>query len=263
MKLNKSISGVVLAVLLSMVPLQAQTYNKAVRTGTWSVYVYGGLSGFYDLRDVPVDADIKSDVSPDFASGVKYNIRPWVRTGFNLGYAPLNAINNSVRSSTTEEHGVTLGDHDDGVRTVNSSVVLDDHYQHLLFGDFNIDLNLLYPLNADGRWNIWIGTGAGFMADWDRGVSVNVVSERIESRGYDHYNVYTHDSVTTSATDNCTGAFYVPVRFSVEFDVSPRWTVGLRGEYKWTSFDRTLMPVGVWSAGVSIACNILHPAGGR
>jgi len=262
MKLSKPILVVVLAVLLPMVPLQAQTYNKAVRTNTWSVYVYGGLSGFYDLRNVPVDADIRSTINPDFAVGMKYNIRPWIRAGFNLGYSSLTAVNNAIRSTTTVEYGVTLGARSDGVRTVNTSVILDDHYQHLLFGDLNIDFNLLCSLNADGRWNVWLGTGAGFMNDWDRSVVVTVVSENIESRGYDHYNVYTHDYVNTSALDNCFGALYVPVRLSVEFDIN-RWTVGLRGEYKWTSFDRDLLPVGVWSVGASVAYNILGKRKGR
>lgn len=260
--MNKPILVAALAVLLPVVSLQAQSYNRTVRTDTWSVYVYGGLSGFYDLRDVPVEADIRSTIHPDLALGMKYNIRPWVRTGFNLGYSYLNAVNNAARSMKTEESGVTLGAYNDGVRTVTTSVVIDNHYQHLVFGDLNADLNLLCPFNADGRWNVWIGTGAGFMADWDRSVVVYVVNERIESRGYDHHNVYTHDYVTTSGIDNSFGALYIPVRLSVEFDIN-RWTVGLRGEYKWTSFERALLPVGVWSIGAGIAYNILGKGKGR
>lgn len=256
MRISKHILVVALAAMLPGAALQAQTYNDTVRTNTWTIYGYGGVGGYHGLRDV-TDAGTRSALTPDLALGVKYNIKPWVRVGLEVGYNLLKSKNDGIAQSTIVNNGVSLLGHNDGVQTITKSIVVDNHDQHTLGADLNADFNLLDIFGGGGKWNIWLGTGVGYMFGWDRGTKSTVISEETVSQGDDHYNVGNHDYITSDGTDTETNALYIPARLSVEYDISPMWTIGARGQYKYLPLDHRYTPEGIWGAGVSIAYNFV------
>lgn len=262
MKYHKYLLTVVLAAMLPGATLQAQTYNDTVRVNTWSVYGYGGASGFHGLRGAS-DAGVRSAITPSYSLGVKYNIRPWVRLGLDLGILPIRGLSKGIVTSTTVEEGVTLGSYSDGVRTTKVATLFDNHYQHLVATDLTAELNLLRPLRLDGRWNVWAGGGIGYLAGNNHCVATTATSESIVAKGDDHFNVYGHDIVSTDARDIRVDGIYVPLRFSTEYDIFPLWTIGARAEYNWLPQNHNLTPVGIWSAGVSLAYNFVADVYGR
>lgn len=254
MKLYKKLLVVALAAMPAAT-LQAQTYNDTVRTNTWTLYGAGGISGYHGLRGGS-DTGVRQAIAPDFSVGVKYNIKPWVRVGLNLGYTKIKALNNGLAHTQTITNNFQIGDRTDGVLTTDKVILSNSNNIHLAGADLNADFNFLelFP-QRDQRWNLWVGTGVGYLYGWNRSTMITAVSEEGISKGDDHFNVYNHDYVTTQLSNTQINTLYIPVRLSAEYDITPHWTVGLKGEYKSLPLDKTLTPKGLWSANATIAYN--------
>lgn len=254
MKLYKKLLVVALAAMPAAA-LQAQTYNDTVRTNTWTLYGAGGVSGYHGFRGGS-DTGVHQTVAPDFSVGVKYNIKPWARVGFNLGYTKIKAMNNGLAHTQTITNNFQIGDRTDGVLTTDKVILSNRNDIHLAGADLNADFNILELFQQRNQhWNLWFGTGVGYLHGWNRSTLTTAVSEEGISKGDDHFNVYNHDYITTESANTHINTLYIPVRLSLEYDITPRWTVGVKGEYKFMPLDVDLTPKGIWSVNASIAYN--------
>lgn len=248
---------------LTVAGLNAQTYNDTVRTHTWSIYGQGGASYYHGMRGASVK-DSRRPVSPDAALGLDYNIKPWVRVGLNLEYTMLKATGKFISSRTEKTDGFVITDPTTN-KTYNTTLetkidMLQNRYNmHYTMADINADFNFmeLWP-NRKAQWlNLWIGTGVGYLHGWSRHTATTSYSELAEAKGDAYYNVYSHNYLKTNVEKRQVNALYIPVSLSLEFDITPRWTVGLAGQYKYLPLDRNLTPKGIASGGVLLRYNFV------
>lgn len=248
---------------LTVAGLNAQTYNDTVRTHTWSVYAQGGASFYHGMRGASVN-DSRRPVSPDAALGLDYNIKPWVRVGLNLEYTMLKATGKYVSSRTEKKDGFVITD-PTTKKTYNTTLetkidVLQNRYNmHYAMADINVDFNFMELWhNRKAQWfNLWIGTGVGYLHGWSRHSATTSYSELAQAKGEGYYNVYSHNYLKTDVDKRQVNALYVPVSLSFEFDITPRWTLGLAGQYKYLPLDRELTPKGIVSGGLLLRYNFV------
>ncbi len=248
---------------LTVAGLNAQTYNDTVRTHTWSIYGQGGASYYHGMRGASVK-DSRRPVSPDAALGLDYNIKPWVRVGLNLEYTMLKATGKYVASRTEKKDGFVITD-PTTKKTYNTTLetkidLLQNRYNmHYAMADVNVDFNFMELWhNRKAQWfNLWIGTGVGYLHGWSRHSATTSYSELAEAKGDAYYNVYSHNYLKTNVEKRQVNALYVPVSLSLEFDITPRWTLGLAGQYKYLPLDRELTPKGIASGGILLRYNFV------
>lgn len=252
----KCILGVTVA-FLATVTLQAQTYNDSVRTGTWSVYIQGGVSNYHGVRSELFDKS-KRTISPDINWGVKYNIKPWVRVGVNAGYTMLKSTGKSILSSTTIDNNFLVGDHRTTLEK-ESDRLQNSNSAHLLGLDANVDFNILqiWP-ERKAQWiNLYAGMGIGYMHGWNRNSQTWSFNEKAVAEGDGYYNVYSHSYIASSHDKTQFNTLYVPLSLSLEFDVMRQLTLGVMGQYKYLPMKKEFSPKGVYSAGIVIRYNFV------
>lgn len=245
------------AVCMTAVTAGAQrqvTYNDTVRTHSWSVYVGGGVNGTSNIRTM--ERATRRYAGPEGWLGVKYYINPMWRLGINAGYARNKFVNGDLLTTETETPNFTVGEH---TTTLNTTAVRlnGDQRSDNFYADLNIDWNILdlWHNRKIQKLNIWLGVGAGFMhADWN-GSNIWAVDERALAQGDTWFNVYDHSYVMTKTNHNIANTLYLPVTLSVEWDVTPYWTVGARGQFKYMPSKKDFSPYGMWSAGLTVAYN--------
>lgn len=234
------------------------TYNDIVRRNTVSLYVNGGISNYLNFRGGSVTG-VQSSIAPDISLGLKYNIKPWVRVGLNLGYTKIKAKNAGIDSTRTVTPGYQVGEYKDAILTVDKAVLVNRNDNHLALADLGIDFNILeLAQNRNQIWNLWLGFGVGYMHGWNRNTVTTAIREEAVASGSDHFNIYNKDYIITDATTGNISSLYIPVRLSVECDVSPRWALGLKGEYKYMPLDKDFTPKGIWSANFTIAYSFVR-----
>ncbi len=255
-KYFKLILGVA-TVFISVVTLQAQTYNDTVRTNTWSVYMQGGASSYHGVRSALFD-NSKRTIAPDFDLGVKYNIKPWVRLGLNVGYTMLKSTNKYVSSSTTIQNNFMVADYPTTLET-KIDRLQNRNNTHLLGADINTDFNILDIWhNRKTQWiNLYAGVGVGYMHGWNRNSQTYAYSESAVAKGEGYYNVYSHTYMKSNADKSQFNTLYVPLSLSLEFDISRQLTVGAIAQYKYLPIKKDLTPKGIYSAGVVIRYNFV------
>lgn len=248
---------------LAVVGVHAQTYNDTVRTHTWSLYVQGGASIYHDMRGADV-SDSRRPVSPYGAIGFKYNIKPWVRWGLNLEYTMLKATGKYVTSEKTVDETYVITDPSTGktypaTLETNIDRLQNRYNMHYAMADLNVDFNLLdiWHNRKAQKWNLWLGTGVGYLHGWSRHSLTYSYRQEAVAKGSGYYNVYTHNYITSSACKEQVNALYIPVRLSLEYDITPRWTIGVMGQYKYLPLDKELTPKGMASGGVLIRYNFV------
>lgn len=256
MKHLKTILGVATA-LLSVATLQAQTYNDTVRTKTWSVYAQGGVSSYHGVRSALFD-NSKRTIAPDLDLGVKYNIKPWVRLGLNVGYTMVKSTNKYVLSSTTTQDGFMVGDY---ATTLETKIdrLQNRNNMHLLGADVNADFNILDIWHyRKAQWiNLYAGVGVGYMHGWNRNSQTYSYSESAVAKGDGYYNVHNHTYMKSAADKSQFNTMYVPLSLSLEFDVSRQLTVGAIAQYKYLPIKKDLTPKGIYSAGIVVRYNFV------
>lgn len=248
---------------LAMVSLNAQTYNDTVRTHTWSVYGQGGVSIYHGMRGADV-SDSRRPISPDFAVGVKYNIKPWVRIGLNLEYTMLKATGKHVFSQTVKNENFVITDPSTKKTyptTLETKIdrIQNRYNMHYAMADLNVDFNImeLWHNRKAQKFNMWLGVGAGYLHGWSRHSLTNSYRQEAIAKGEGYYNVYTHNYMTTDVSKKQVNALYIPASLSLEYDITPRWTVGLIGQHKYLPLDKELTPKGIASGGVVIRYNFV------
>lgn len=237
--------------------LRAQTYNDSVRTHTWSVYMQGGISGHHGVRSPLFDRS-KQMIAPDLNLGMKYNIKPWVRVGANIGYTRMNATDKTILSQSSTQSGYPIGDHI-GTLEVRSDRLQNRNKADLLGLDVNADFNILDIWhNRKLQWmNLYAGIGVGYMHGWNRNVQTTSFNETGIAQGDGYYNVYTHAYMESDSFRSQFNALYIPLSLSWEFDVHRRLTLGVIGQYKWIPTKADFSPKGIYSVGVVVRYNFV------
>lgn len=236
----------------------AKTYNDSIRSHSWSVYIGGGVNGTSNIRGM--ERASRRYAGPEGWLGVKYYISPMWRVGLNAGYAHNKFVNGDVITSTWETPNFQVGDHTTTLVT-NAARLNGDNLGDHYYADLNIDWNLLdlWHHRKAQKLNVWLGVGAGFMHNsWD-GSNIWAYDENALAQGDTYFNSYSHSYVKTFGSSNIANSLYVPGTVSVEYDILPTLTVGLRGQFKWQPMKKDFTPYGMWSGGITIAYNF----GGR
>lgn len=234
----------------------AKTYNDTVRTNTWTVTVGGGVSGTTKPRGAEANTHLR--VGPEAFVGVKYNITPMWRVALNLGYIYNRNFTEGFVTSTTEKDGFMVGDHSTTLVT-NAARIRNTWKGHEYYAELAANWNILdlWHYRKAQKWNLWLGAGVGYMyTDWTNGQMWGF-DENALAQGDTYFSMYTHSYYKEHSYGHYLNSVYVPLSLSLEYDITPRWTVGAYGHAKWFPKNEDLMPRWMWGAGVSISYNFL------
>ncbi len=254
--MKKYLLGSVVA-LCAAAGLQAQTYNDTVRTRTWSVYAQGGLTWWQGLRGVDV-SNARHPLTPDAAVGVDYNIRPWIRVGLKAEYIMLKTTAKLGKSLPQTVADMEISGRP-GTVTTNTGVVENRNNMSVAAADVNVDFNILqlWSRRKAQQLNLWIGTGVGYWHGWNRHSYATAVRKVGAAEGDGYANYYFNASIDASGTASHTNVLYIPASLSLECDITPRWTAGVFGEYKYLPLRKELTPKHVVSFGLRLAYNFV------
>lgn len=223
----------ILLALFVAVPVFARTEGEGagsvvcrdLRTG-WSIYGGGGLSRASGVQYPNVNARRSLDFSPAVVGGVDFTLRPWVRFGAEYLWSrwrreqrpsvpdPSVMPFKAYGSHLTDGHGVSL----------------------------HADINFMCFRKA-GRmhgFNIWAGTGVGFMSGVGNEYSLLFSTTQTHDGttvpvGGD-VSMGNEGSVTITGNvqslneDFRFNRIVIPVTLHFEVDLSLRWTAGVKGE---------------------------------
>lgn len=252
-----SITLSVVAALMVAAPLRAQTYNDSVRTRTWSVYGYGGVSSFHGMERVPLDLPRK-ELAPDVGIGLAYNIRPWVRLSLNGSFTQLKDGGRGILSQ--QSAGTATVDGKQIATTLQADRLQRRMTQQLLDVDVMAEFNVMqcWPRRKAQWLNLYLGVGAGWLHGWNRNTETWSMHEQGTDQGADHNNAYVHNFVQSTDVEENYNAFVVPATLSLEFDVSRQLTLGLRGLYRYVPTNNVLAPDGTFGGGLVVRYNFVR-----
>ena len=237
------------ALLLSVAAgAQQVTDYSQLRTNTWSIYGLGGVATATGDKLFPnVNQSADTFLAPMGGAGISYNIRPWIR--LNLGYE-ISKYRREQRLAAPQADGLSYR----GLEALYNAL------------EFNGELNLAQIFREKGTggpFNVYLGSGIGALISLGADYAVNMgQEEKVDpSPTNDNYSFTAwlkahNDRVQFSSP-------YVPVNLSIEYDIVPKFTVGLRGSLKWLfGDDDPYKPQFIESAGLLLRYNILcHAAG--
>lgn len=259
------ILAVALATNVASATAQDDISSQDVRRNSWSVYVQGGMSWATGLDYKSVDAATGTSTAPEFGAGLNYNIRPWVRLGLNW---EISKYQREQRLSSFEKVNASYGGLIDGVTQLESSeggIAYRKMWTRYNNVDFTVEFNLAEIFKREShRFNLYLGTGVGMMFakgnSYELGMgterwtdpgntdaSGNVISESWTSTGWVKSTNVRHDF----------NSLYIPLVLSAEYDVAPRFTVGVKGTYKYVTSDEYLAASGLMNAAVVLRYNFL------
>ena len=242
---------ILLAVAFSSVLHAQSDYDRQLRTHTWSIYGQGGTSWATDVWYPSVNA---KELQPLAGSrrGIDFNIRPWVRVG--------------ASTSTQLPARATLLDarHQDHARESLRQLPVNYHKAKLGVG-FN--LMELAP-GRKARWfNIYLGTGAGYLMA--KGTEYDISFSNTQTRDGKTTPLGEGVTVNNQSTVTITGnvkstnrheefnKFYIPASLHIEADVTPRFTLGLKGEMDWLLDRKDIAPRNLIFALATVRYNIV------
>ena len=231
-------------VMLFSVAANAQESNYSqLRTNSWSLYGIGGISFVTgDRLYQNVDPSPDTYVAPMLGAGVTYNIRPWVR--LNLGYE------NSKYRREQSWHQVQT----DGLSYRSLEVM---HHDVDLTVDFNL-AQIFRHKGESGRFNLYLGTGIGGMFAY--GYDYTIRTGESETVDPDLMNDnYAYTAWLKASNERVKkNAAYIPLNLSAEYDISPRFTMGIRASAKFILDHKTqLVPSTAESFGIVLRYNFV------
>ena len=203
-----------------------QEYNKDVRTGTWSIYAQGGLSWVNGLWYESVNAKKSYSLSPAVGGGIDYTIRPWVRVGAEYLWSRYRG--------------------EQQISSLNATTMPVKAYGNYLVNYHNAKLSLglnfmeLWP-NRKAQWfNVWVGTGVGYMMakgnEYTLSISNTITQGGVTSPITGNVTLDNSSSATVQGNVKSTNEhssfnkLYIPLSLHMEFDVTRRFTLGVKGE---------------------------------
>ncbi len=216
-------------------PIDPQQYNKDVRTGTWSIYAQGGLSWANGLWYQNVDAKKSYSLSPAVGGGVDYTIRPWVRVGAEYLWSRYRGEQRFSQIEATMP------------MKLYGNYLMNYHKAKL-----GVDFNFMefWPQRKAQWFNVWVGTGVGYMMAKgnEYQMTFNTTVTEPGARSVTDVTIdngsstITHTVVKTTNEHSSFNQLYLPLLLNMEFDVSRRFTLGLKGEMDWMVNRKDIAP---------------------
>lgn len=244
---------ILLAVAFSSVLHAQSDYDRQLRTHTWSIYGQGGTSWATDVWYPSVNAKKSYSLSPAAGGGIDFNIRPWVRVGAEYLYSNYRR---EQRFSTLDTKTMPV--------KVYGNYRVNYHKAKLGVG-FN--LMELAP-GRKARWfNIYLGTGAGYLMA--KGTEYDISFSNTQTRDGKTTPLGESVTVNNQSTVTITGnvkstnrheefnKFYIPASLHIEADVTPRFTLGLKGEMDWLLDRKDIAPRNLIFALATVRYNIV------
>ena len=215
-----------------------QEYNKDVRTGTWSIYAQGGLSWVNGLWYESVNAKKSYSLSPAVGGGIDYTIRPWVRVGAEYLWSRYRG--------------------EQQISSLNATSMPMKAYGNYLVNYHNAKLGLglnfmeLWP-NRKAQWfNVWVGTGVGYMMakgnEYTLSISNTITQDGVTSPITGNVTLDNSSSATVQGNVKSTNEhssfnkLYIPLSLHMEFDVTRRLTLGVKGEMDFVMNRKDIAP---------------------
>ena len=215
-----------------------QEYNKDVRTGTWSIYAQGGLSWVNGLWYESVNAKKSYSLSPAVGGGIDYTIRPWVRVGAEYLWSRYRG--------------------EQQISSLNATSMPMKAYGNYLVNYHNAKLGLglnfmeLWP-NRKAQWfNVWVGTGVGYMMakgnEYTLSISNTITQGGVTSPITGNVTLDNSSSATVQGNVKSTNEhssfnkLYIPLSLHMEFDVTRRFTLGVKGEMDFVMNRKDIAP---------------------
>ena len=203
-----------------------QEYNKDVRTGTWSIYAQGGLSWVNGLWYESVNAKKSYSLSPAVGGGIDYTIRPWVRVGVEYLWSRYRGEQQIAKLDATSMPVKAYGNY-----------LVNYHNAKLGLG---LNFMELWP-NRKSQWfNVWLGTGLGYMMakgnEYTLSISNTITQGGVSSPITGNVTLDNSSSATVQGNVKSTNEhssfnkLYIPLSLHMEFDVTRRLTLGVKGE---------------------------------
>lgn len=227
--------------------------NSELRTRTWSIYAYGGLSWATDVWYQNLDAKRSYKQSPAVGGGVDFTIRPWVRVGAEYLWSRYRREQRLSQLDTRTMPVKAYGNY------------LMNFHNMKLGAQFNF--MELWP-NRRAQWlNIWVGTGAGYTIG--RGNEYGMYFSNTKTVGGTTTPFVDGESVSNDGTVTITGnvqtknrhekynTFYVPASLHIEADVSRQFTLGLKGETDWLFNRKDIAPKNLIFALATVRYNFV------
>lgn len=238
------IAGALLATS-AFAQVEVENYD-ALRTNTWSPYVKGGIALTTGGEFRNNNAGIGTFVTPMAGVGVDYNILPWVRVG--VGYEA-SGYNREQRLTAIAPDGTSYR----SLEMIYHAV------------DLTADFNLMeiWKDRSCKAFNIYLGTGFGYLFSQGIEHTINMgIIETIDPNNYvngvqvaDNYSVHSwYNANNNSVAFNSP---YIPAYLSVEYDINPRFTMGLEGGVKYLLGSNGFAPQLIETAGVVLRWNIV------
>jgi len=241
--MNSKVLTLTCALLLSVAASAQVSDYSQLRTNSWSVYGLGGVSAVTGDRLMGnVNASSDTYVAPMVGAGVNYNIRPWVRLG--LGYETSKYLReqrwDKVQADGLSYRSLEVAHHD---------------------VEFDVDFNLAQIFRKkgeSGRFNAYLGTGIGgiFAYGADYKISMGQKETVDPDPMNDNYTFQTWLKAGNSRFDY--NGLYVPANLSLEYDITPRFTLGVRGSLKYILDDeKDNLPTMIESVGGLLRVNFV------
>ena len=217
---------------------EPQEYNKDVRTGTWSIYAQGGLSWVGGLWYENVNAKKSYSLSPAVGGGVDYTIRPWVRVGVEYLWSRYRG--------------------EQRFSQINASAMPVKAYGNYLMNYHNAKLGAgfnfmeFWPQRKAQWLNVWLGTGVGYMMargnEYTLSFSNTITQDGVSKPVTGDVTIGNGSSATIqgnvkSANEHSSfNKLYIPLSLHMEFDVTRRLTLGVKGEMDFVMNRKEIAP---------------------
>lgn len=242
--MKRLISTISLALLLCWAASAqvVESYNK-LRTNSWSFYGAAGISGAMG-NDLPVSVNptLSSFIAPAFSGGVSFNVRPWFR--ISTGY-DFSSFTREMRFPEVQPDGLSYRK----MTKLYNAV------------DFTLEFNLMevFYKRKSKRFNIYLGSGIGGMFAYGNDYTISMGEK--ETIDPDPWNNNFEFDAWLNANNRqlASNALYVPARLSFEYDVTPRLTMGVRGDgrYIFLTKAKDMMPISTQMLETVIRFNIV------
>ena len=245
-----------LLAFLFAVAVQAQTeggQQKEARTGTWSIYAQGGLSWAGGVWYPNVDAKQSYNQSPAVGGGVDYTIRPWVRVGAEYLWSRYRR--------------------EQRMPSIDAAIMPIKAYGNYLMNYHNAKLGVGFNFmefwpRRQAQWlNIWVGTGAGYMMAKgnEYGIYFNTtITENGTSKPAtgdinidNNSSVSIQGNVRTTNEHSSFNKLYIPLSLHMEFDVTRRLTIGVKGEMDFVMKREDIAPKNLLFGMATVRYNIV------
>ena len=235
----KKLISILICTLVCAVALGQEVEVKdydALRTNTWSLWAGGGIGTVWGGDLMPnINPGSGTQISPFLETGVHFNIRPWVRLGLDFGFSKFNS---EQRFDAVQPNNIAFRD------------------LQMLTHNFNLmaEFNLLELFKrSNKRWNLYLGTGLGYRFGVGRDYSVNIGGTHVQDASSLRINEWLEAGSTTVSAKGP----YLPVRLSLEYDIAPRFSIGVSGGYDCSYRKDYYLPQSRLYAGVVLRVNLV------